>query len=90
MLIGFKAVCIALVAKVFMSPILNSPHDMALIFRTYQLHTAWEFLHGNGGSEHPATWQGQLLHWQGRQHPEKYHTRRFINNVKDGYRIRVM
>ena len=56
MLIGFKAVCIALVAKVFMSPILNSPHDMALIFRTYQLHTAWELLHENGGNERQAAW----------------------------------
>ena len=55
-LIGFKAICKALVDKVFMFPILQSPHDVALIFRTCQLHTDWEFLHENGGSERPAAW----------------------------------
>ena len=57
-----------------MCPILKSPHDVALI----QLHTAWELLHGIGGSEHLAAWHGQL-HWQGRQHPGKYQTRGFID-----------
>ena len=40
--------------QVFIFPILQSPHDVALIFRTCQLHTAWELLHENGGSEHQA------------------------------------
>ena len=31
--------------------ILQSPHDVALIFRTCQLHTAWELLYENGGNE---------------------------------------
>ena len=80
MLIGFKAICIALVANVFVFPILQSPHDVALIFQTCQLPTDWEFLHGNGGSERPAAaWHGQLLHWQDRQQPEKYQTKRFID-----------
>ena len=69
-LIGFKVICIPLVGKVLAFPILQSPRDVALIFRTCQLHTAWELLHGNGGSERPAAWHGQLLHWQDRQHPE--------------------
>ena len=34
-----------------MFPILQSPHDVALIFRKCQLHTTWEFLLENGGSE---------------------------------------
>ena len=34
-----------------MFPILQSPHELALIFRTCQHHTAWEFPHENGGSE---------------------------------------
>ena len=42
-LIGFKVICIALVAEVFVFPILQSPHDVALIFRTCQLHTAENF-----------------------------------------------
>ena len=46
----------ALVANIFVFPILQSPHNVALIFRTCQLHTAWEFLHSNGGSERPAAW----------------------------------
>ena len=54
-----------------MFPILQSPHDVALIFQTCKLHTAWEFLHGNGGSERPAAWHGQLMQWQGRQRLEK-------------------
>ena len=62
-----------------MFPILQSQHGVALILWTCQLHTAWELLHGNVGSEHQAAWHGQLLHWQGRQHPEKYQTRRFID-----------
>ena len=36
-----------------MFPILQSPHDVALIFRTCQLHTTWEVLHEYGGSERP-------------------------------------
>ena len=64
-----------------MFSILQSPHDVALIFRTCQLHTALEFLHGNGGSEHPADWHGQLLHWQDRQQPEKYQKKRFIDTT---------
>ena len=51
-LIGFEAICIPLVGKVFVFPILQSPHDVAVIFRTCQLHTAWELLHESGGSEH--------------------------------------
>ena len=39
-----------------MFPILQSPHDVALIFRTCQLHTAWELLHENGGNERQAAW----------------------------------
>ena len=50
---------------------------MALIFRTYQLHTALELLHENGGSERQAHWHGQL-YWQGRQHPGKYQTVGYI------------
>ena len=68
-LIGLKAICIALAAEVYMFPILRSPYDVALIFRTCQLHTAWQFLHEISGSEHPSTWHGKLLHWQDRQHP---------------------
>ena len=53
--IGFKAINnIALVAEVFVFPLLQSPHDVARIFRTCQLHTAWDFLHENGGSERQA------------------------------------
>ena len=52
---------IALVVKVFVFPILQYPHDVPLIFWTCQLHTAWDFLHGNGGSERQAAWHGQLL-----------------------------
>ena len=33
---------------------------MALIFRTCQLHTAWELLHENGGNERQAAWH----HWR--------------------------
>ena len=65
-MIGFKAICIALVAEVFLFPILQSPHDVALILPTCQLHAAWEFLHDNGGNERPAAWHGQLLHCTGR------------------------
>ena len=57
-LIGFKAIGIALVAEVFVFPILQSPHDVALIFRTCPLHTAWEFPQENGGSELLAAWHG--------------------------------
>ena len=70
-LIGFQAICIALVAEVFVFPIRQSPHDVALIFRICQLHKAREFLHENGGSEGPAAWHGQLQHWQGRIIPNK-------------------
>ena len=49
--------------NLFVFPILQSPHDVTLIFRICHLHTAWEFLHGNGGSERPEAWHGQLLHW---------------------------
>ena len=62
-LIGFKAICIPLVGEVIVFPILQSPPDERLIFRKCQLHTAWEFLHYNGGSEHLRAWHGQL-HWQ--------------------------
>ena len=51
--------------QVFVFPILQSPPDMALNFRTCQLHTAWELLHENGGNERQAAWHRQL-HWQGR------------------------
>jgi hypothetical protein len=37
-----------------------------------------ELLNENGGNERQAAWHGQL-HWQGRQHPGKYQTRRFID-----------
>ena len=37
-----------------MFPILQSPPDVAQIFWTCQLHTAWQLLHDNDGSEHPA------------------------------------
>ena len=77
-LIGFKAICIPLVAEVFVFPTFQSPHDVALIFRTCQLHTSWEFQHENGGSECPAAWHGQM-HWQVRKYPEKYQTRRIID-----------
>ena len=59
-MIGFKAICIALVAEVFVFPNLQSPHDAALIFRTCQLHNAWEFLHENGGSER-MEWETEAL-----------------------------
>ena len=42
---------------------LQSPPDVALIFRTYQLHTAWELLYENGSRERQAAWRGQL-HWR--------------------------
>ena len=65
-LIGFKAICIVLVAEVFVFPILQSPHDVALFFRTCQLHTAGEFLHDNGGSERQQPGMGTaLLHCTG-------------------------
>ena len=60
-LIGFKAIGIALVAEVFVFPILQSPHDVAMIFRTCQLHTGWELLHENYGNECLAAWHGQPL-----------------------------
>ena len=56
LLIGFKAIYIPLVGEVFVFPILQSPPDMALNFRTCQLHTAWELLHENGGNERQAAW----------------------------------
>ena len=46
----------------FVFPILQCPHDERLIFRTCQLHTAWELRHENGGNEQQAAWHGQL-HW---------------------------
>ena len=49
--------------QVFVFPILQSPHDVALIFRTCQLHTAWELLHDIGGNERQAEWHGKLR-WQ--------------------------
>ena len=61
-----------------MFPILMSPQHVALIFQTCQLHTVWELLHENGGSERPAAWHGQL-HWQGRQHQGKHQSRGLIN-----------
>ena len=45
---------IALVGEVFGFPILQSPPDVAQVFRTCQLHTAWQLLKENSGSEHPA------------------------------------
>ena len=61
--------------QVFVFPILQSPHNVALIFRTCQLHTAWELLHENGGSERQAARPGQL-HWQGRLHPRRKRRRK--------------
>ena len=58
--------------------ILQSPHNVALIFRTCQLHTAWELLTENGSNERQAAWHGKL-HWQGIQHPRKYKSIRFID-----------
>ena len=55
-LIGFKAICTASVDEVFVFPILQSPPDERLFFRTCQLHTAWELLHENGGNERQAAW----------------------------------
>ena len=46
--------------QVFVYPILQSPHGVTLIFRTCQLHTAWELLNENGGSERQAAWHGRL------------------------------
>ena len=46
-------ICIALVGEVFGFPILMSPPDVAQIFRTCQLGTAWQLLKENGGSEYP-------------------------------------
>ena len=45
--------------------------DVALIFRTCQLHTAWEF-------QRPAAWHGQI-HWQGRKTPRKIPNRKIID-----------
>ena len=59
---------------------LQSPHDVALIFRTCQLHTAWELLHENGGNERQAARHGQL-HWKDKQQPGKHQTRRFITEI---------
>ena len=39
-----------------MFPILQSPPNERLFFRTCQLHTAWELLHENGGNERQAAW----------------------------------
>ena len=47
--------------QVFVFPILQSPPDMALNFRTCQLHTAWELLHENGGNERQAFTKPPLL-----------------------------
>ena len=50
-----------------MFPILQSPPDVAQIFWTCQLHTAWQLLHANGGSEHPAViWGWIIWKWQQR------------------------
>ena len=47
-------ICTALVGEVFGFPIVQSPPDVAQIFWTCQLHTAWQLLKENGDSEHPA------------------------------------
>ena len=60
-LIGFKAIYIPLEGKVFVFPILQYPHDVALIFRTCQIHTAWEILHENGGNELQVAWHAFVL-----------------------------
>ena len=53
--------------QVFVFPILQSPPDVAQIFWTCQLHTAWQLLHDNGGSEHPAvSWGWIIWKWQQR------------------------
>ena len=39
LLIGFNAICIALVAQVFMFSIIYFPHDVALTFHTCPVHT---------------------------------------------------
>ena len=77
--VGMQVIFIACSWQVSIIPILQSPHDVALIFRTCHLHTAWELLHENGGSEHQAGWYGQL-HWKGRQNPGNYQTRRLIDS----------
>ena len=56
--------------QVFVFPILQSPHDVVLIFRTCQPHTAWKLLHENGGNERQAALHWKL-HWPGREHPGK-------------------
>jgi hypothetical protein len=57
--IGIQAIYITCSWQVFVFPIVQSPPDVAQIFWTCQLHTAWQLLHGNGGSEHPAvSWAG--------------------------------
>ena len=70
-LIGFKGICIPLVAEVIVFPIFVSPLVMERIFRTCRVYPAWELLQKNGGSEPPAAWHGQspnlperhTLHW---------------------------
>ena len=49
----------------FVFPILQSSPDVAQIFWTCQLHTTWQLLHHNGGSEHPAvSWGWIIWKWQ--------------------------
>ena len=89
-LIGFKAMCIPLVIKVLLFLIHVSPLDVPWYFWTCRVHTAWEFLHKNGGSDHTSRWLSicaklnpyckdwwlwhRQLHLQGRKHPGKYWT----------------
>ena len=50
-----------------MFPIFQSPPNVAQIFWICQLHTAWQLLHDNGGSEHPAvSWGWIIWKWQQR------------------------
>ena len=68
--IGIQLIYITCSWQVFVFPILQSPPDVAQIFRTCQLHTAWQLLHDNGGSEHPAvSWGWIIWKWQQRHSP---------------------
>ena len=65
--IGIQVIYITCSWQVFMFPILQSPPDVAQIFWTCQLHTAWQLLHDYGGSEQPAVSWGWIIgKWQQR------------------------
>ena len=65
--IGIQVIYITCSWQVFVFPILQSPPDVAQIFWTCQLHTAWQLLHNNGGIEHPAvSWGWIIWKWQQR------------------------